>query len=140
MNQLTNALAKAGVPLPTIKERLWRVIKDEPGLTASQLSKRLSGIPVGTISSQLNLMETRGMVYAVGTKGRGPIGKAKAYHTDMAAYTLPPPVKTNGKKAEPSPASAVSTNRQPVEMSIDLDSLTIREAKALYAKLKEMFA
>lgn len=137
MNQLTNALAKAGVPLPTIKERLWRVIKDEPGLTATQLRKRLSGIPIGTISSQLNVMETRGMVYAVGTKGRGPTGTAKAYHTDMDTYDLPPPVKRNGKEAAPPP---VETKRQPVEKSIDLDSLTIREAKALYQQLKGMFA
>lgn len=136
MNQLTNALAKAGVPLPTIKERLWRVIKDEPGLTATQLSKRLSGIPIGTISSQLNVMETRGMVYVVGTKGHGPTRKAKAYHTDMDTYQLlsAPKVGTTHKPAQK--AVEPTADRD----AFDLDALTIREAKALYVRLKGMFA
>jgi hypothetical protein len=140
MNQLTNAFINAGIKLPSTKERLWRVIKDEPGLTQAQLAKRLTGIPIGTISSQLHGMEERGMVYVVGTKGRGPSGKAKAYHTDMETYQLLPMPERNGKKAATAQAEPpAETKRQPVEMSIDLDSLTIREAKALYLKLKEMF-
>lgn len=139
MNQLTNALITAGIKVPCVKERLWRVIKEEPGLTQSQLAKRLTNIPKGTISSQLHDMEARGMVYVVGTKGHSPSGKAKAYHTDMETYQRRPRPERNGKTAAPAQPPA-ETKRQPVEVSIDLDSLTIREAKALYLKLKEMFA
>ena len=141
MNQLTNALITAGIKVPCVKERLWRVIKEEPGLTQSQLAKRLTNIPMGTISSQLHDMEARGMVYVVGTKGHGPSGKAKAFHTDMETYQRLPRPEKNGKKAATAQAEPpAETKRQPVEVSIDLDSLTIREAKALYLKLKEMFA
>lgn len=139
MNQLTNALITAGIKVPCVKERLWRVIKEEPGLTQSQLAKRLTNIPVGTVSSSLHNMEKRGIVYVVGTKGRGPSGKAKAYHTDLETYQHLPLLEGNGKTAAPAPTPA-ETKRQPVEKSIDLDSLTIREAKALYQQLKEMFA
>lgn len=138
MNAMTEAFIKAGAKVPTIAERLWRTIKEEPGLTAAQLHKRHTAIPRGSVSSQLAMMEQRGMVYVKGTKGQGPRGTTKAYYTDMETYQrLPAPERTTHQA--PPPAPAAETNRQVVDVSIDLDSLTIREARALYLKLKELF-
>ena len=142
MNAMTEAFISAGVRAPTIAERLWRIIKDEPGLTFSQLCKRLPAIKVGSISSQLHLMETRGMVYVKGTKGQGPKGTAKAYYTDMDTFQRLPAPKPTTHKPAPAPATTTTTPdiSQPTGNVFDLDSLTIREARELYLKLKEMFA
>ena len=139
MNAMTEAFISAGVKAPTIAERLWRIIKDEPGLTATQMQKRMPAIKVGSISSQLHLMEQRGMVYVKGTKGQGPKGTAKAYHTDMERYErLPVPVPTKAPVKVPiEPVSAPKGDDWP---AFDLDNLTIREARELYLKLKGMFA
>jgi hypothetical protein len=139
MNAMTEAFISAGVKAPTIAERLWRIIKDEPGLTASQMQKRLPAIKVGSISSQLHLMETRGMVYVKGTKGQGPKGTAKAYYTDMDTFQRLPAPKPTTHKPAPAPAATPDISRV-AGFVFDLDNLTIREARELYLKLKEMFA
>ena len=152
MNSMTEAFIRAGAKAPTIAERLWRIIKDEPGLTANQLQKRMPAIKVGSISSQLHLMETRGMVYVKGTKGQGPKGTAKAYYTDMERYErLPVPKPSKAPVKEPAvPPIAPVKHPDPFlfdlcsprgsTFALDLDNLTIREARELYLKLKEMFA
>jgi hypothetical protein len=139
MNAMTEAFISAGVKAPTIAERLWRIIKDEPGLTANQLHKRMPAIKVGSISSQLHLMETRGMVYVKGTKGQGPKGTAKAYYTDMETFQRLPAPKPTTHMPAPAPAATPDIS-QPTGFVFDLDNLTIREARELYLKLKEMFA
>jgi hypothetical protein len=147
MNAMTEAFIRAGAKAPTIAERLWRIIKDEPGLTATQMQKRLPAIKVGSISSQLSLMETRSMVYVKGTKGQGPKGTAKAYYTDMERYERLPAPKPTTHMPAPAPAATPDISQPlacvpqsaPAGDVFDLDSLTIREARALYLKLKEMF-
>jgi hypothetical protein len=139
MNAMTEAFIAAGAKAPTIAQRVWRIIKDEPGLTQSQMFKRLPAIAKGSISSQLHLMEKRGMVYVKGTKGGGPTGTSKAYYTDLDHYERLPLPKGNGKTAEPAPAPALGLAPPTTAKKFDLDGLTIGEARALYKQLKEMF-
>lgn len=149
MNQLTNALAQAGVKLPSTTERIWRAVKDEPGLTQAQLCKRLASIPKGTVSGRLHDMEVRGMVYTSGVKNQGGGWRdaVKAYHTDLDAFQLLPRPRKSPRTNRPTKVSRRTTHQvapavtPPAEREVfDLDAMTIREARALYAQLKEMFA
>lgn len=147
MNAMTLALATAGVAVPTVKERIWRVIKEQPGLTARQISRLMPAVAAGTISSQLFLLEKAELIYVKGTKGQGPRGTTKAYYTDHDKFVKPERWPHNGSTkgngtnpapliayAPPAPAPAPAPKTR-----IDVDSLTLAEARTLYNQLKEFF-
>lgn len=146
MNAMTKALIEAGVPVPTAKERLWRCIHEQPGISIKQLKVRLKDMPGGTMASQLQILKHRDMVYTKpltgGVRGRG-YGTPVGYYTDLDKYKLLPPVgrtpppKANGKPRAPAPSPSPSP-----EADLDrlIDNLTIKQAKSLMDKLRRTFA
>lgn len=149
---LQAALINAGVAKPvTQMEQIWRVVKQDQPCNYKHVIKR-TGLPESTVSSILCSMEKRAMVYSRGSKGNGPKGTAKEYLTEMANYerlAAPPkpsgPTGVNIDKVHRANVTPVTTSEKPkvvvhlTRKTVDLDQLTIGEAKALYHQLKEMF-
>lgn len=169
MTQMEQALARAGVPVPTTKERVWRVIRDAPGgITHREVARRLPALPDGTISSSLHEMERREMIYSRGTKNTNPASQrhaVKEYFTDMERYELKDlPVqilaartarkqqrdqqKQQAPAAAPAPAPTPvaepqRTNPVPRETSVTaiemLEDLTLRQLREVYEHLHNIF-
>lgn len=144
MNTMTAALISAGVPVPSNKERVWRAIKESPGITNGELQKRLAGLPAGTIGSSLADLEQRGAVYSRNTFNKNVGRDIKAYYTDMEVYTkqpMPKASKPSIKLVDKSrPVGNVPDETPPKKpQGFDIDNLTIAEARALYQRLHKMF-
>lgn len=143
-NALQSALIETGLARPmTQTEQIWNVVKQDQPCNYRHIAKR-TGLAESSVSSVLCQMEQRGMVYSRGAKGDGPNGSRKEYLTDMEKYQLLPKPShvakyindyLNGKDVTKQTNVATSKPTSP----IDLDALTIREAKALYQQLKELF-
>lgn len=128
-------------------EIAWHAVKEHPGLTSNELTMHTPTIKHGSLSSVLSRMEKRGMVYVSGRKqGRN------TYSTHLDTYELledpdnvflpPKPVQA---ELIPAQVQILSGTAHPANFSvpgpkpkIDIDSLTIREAKELHEKLKEL--
>lgn len=113
MTTVEHALLNAGlIHKITNSERIWRVIKESmpAGITYRALARRLQGISPGTLSSTLNSMRARGMIYCRSTKP--PVGVIRSYvleyMTDMETYQHVPHVPRR-KQDAPAKAPRVST-------------------------------
>lgn len=143
MNAMTEALKTAGVPLPSIAQILWKAIKESQGVTRTELGKRLSHINPNSVNSRLHDLQKRGMVYTKKIKFRNTY--TNAYYTDMGEFRMLPHVTTKPEsgsepKPEARPRPQTSTPAPtPPSRSFDLDTMTVGEARALYAQLKRMF-
>lgn len=143
MNAMTEALKTAGVPLPSIAQILWKVIKESQGITRTELGKRLSHINPNSVNSRLHDLQKRGMAYTRKIKFRNAY--ANAYYTDMDEFRMLPHVTTKPESgSEPKPEArpkpqASTPAPTPPSRSFDLDTMTVGEARALYAQLKRMF-
>lgn len=141
MNAMTEALKTAGVPLPSIAQILWKVIKESQGITRTELGKRLSHINPNSFNSRLHDLQKREMIYTRKIKFRNAY--ANAYYTDMDEFRMLPHVTTKPEsepKPEARPKPQASTPAPtPPSRSFDLDTMTVGEARALYAQLKRMF-
>lgn len=143
MNAMTEALKTAGVPLPSIAQILWKAIKESQGITRTELGKRLSHINPNSVNSRLHDLQKRGMVYTKKIKFRNTY--TNAYYTDMGEFRMLPHVTTKPESgSEPKPEArpkpqASTPAPTPPSRSFDLDTMTVGEARALYAQLKRMF-
>lgn len=147
-NALQSALINAGVAQPiTQMEQIWNVVKQDQPCDYTHIAKR-TGISQSSVSSILCTMEKRDMVFSRGAKGKGPYGSRKEYSTLLTQYRrLPTPesIGINIDKAHRANVTPVTTSEKPkvvvhlTRKTVDLDQLTIGEARALYLKLKEMF-
>lgn len=150
MTQIENAMREAGMQLPTARERVWNVIKESmpAGVTTGALTKRLSAIPVQTIYGALHQMSQRDMVYRAKGEPRGFRAAENTYFTDMERYELlPMPGPAKKKLAQKAMGFSVPEVRPPekpapvqVTKFIDIDHLTIAEAKDLWRRLSKLFA
>jgi len=115
MNSMTTALATAGVALPSQSERLWKIIKDYPGISARSAAEK-ARVPTTSASALLCKMQERGMVMVKEERRRMLIGRGYGQRwiktftiaRGMTQYELlPEPVKS-AAKSEP------AVNAQPV--------------------------
>ena len=106
-----------------------------------ELSKRLSHINPNSVNSRLHDLQKREMVYTKKIKFRNTY--TTAYYTDMDEFRMLPHVTTkpgSEPKPEARPKPQASTPAPtPPSRSFDLDTMTVGEARALYAQLKRMF-
>lgn len=122
--------------MPTIKERIWTIVKDSPGVTYGELCVRLSDIPKGSLASQYYDLIGRGIIYQKpGTKvkkGRFLLG----LHTDQDKYVLTPLPRADHVQPNVAKAAVATT-----EFSVQalLDPLTMGQARQLYKELHKIF-
>lgn len=141
MNAMTEALVQAGVKLPPVKERLWRHIKDNPGITRAELRKVFSAIPEGTFHGQLWKLLQSGTVF---TRTEYINGRRRdRLYTDLDVYVRPTVRRSVGEDKQPAapapPDGQCDAVSQRPSLDALLDSLTVGEARELYQKLKKMF-
>lgn len=139
MNAMTEALAQAGVKLPPVRERLWRHIKDNPGIYRKELRAAFSALPEGTFSGQLWALLNAGQVYE---RDEFVAGKRRArLYTDMEMYVRQPGRKKERYETPPAqtPGQITPYVKCPSSPDALLDSLTIAQARELYVRLKRMF-
>jgi hypothetical protein len=133
MNTITAALKNAGVPVPPLAKRIWLWLKDHPNKTSREVSTALNAVH-SQVATLTNQMYKRGMLEKI-TGGdmlrwktcipeyeRLPIRKASAPIAKATCITVPP----NFPKV--------------LANAVDIEALTLREARALYNQLKEYFA
>jgi len=158
MNAITHALKIAGVRTPTQSERVWRTIKDNPGITSSRVAQT-TGLNHNNVSSLACTMVSRGMLIqnAQQLRVKGPRGSWIV--RKVATYTVDP--RMNGEyemlPAPAKPKAAVISAPKPAQYSdvvsdggmdprnaahkpkTNIDHLTLGEARSLYDMLHQLF-
>lgn len=137
--QIIQAFSKAGLKM-TKAERIWRYLKDKPGRTVKQLEQDLH---MKSISSPIHYMTAGGLLRVEQDRYGGHITNLYyAKGTEFCSEGLY--VKSNKPKAAKTPAApqpVMQAAPTPVSnQAINLDNLTIAEARNLYLQLKKMFA
>lgn len=151
MNAMTRALKTSGLQLPTQNERIWRTIKDHPGLTAVALAPKV-GIKVVNVSSLCGAMVKRGMleVRKEPLRVRSGLGfhmrNVLVYrvHPRMESYELLPLPLPQDKKAKVANVTPTHTAKQVTNVTAerpapDVDHLTLGQARELYKVLHQLF-
>lgn len=151
MNAMTLAIKSAGLPVPTVKERLWRALKETPGQTAREMVARMRNVPHGTINSQLSGMEADGLLRSSMVTSKGPRGQAKAYYALGDTWTRPPrkaravKLRTQGNtNVAPGAVTTHAANppapgNVPATDATSIGHLTIAQAHSLYTQLHQLF-
>ena len=153
MNQISSALAQAGVKLPPLTRRIWQLLRDSKLPRSAACLASMLNEPPGNVSSAINTMYSRGMIALVRhelTRVKGPHDSTKnRLIAQWAAvgqeYELLPVLPTT--KAEPAanPYLVNATNAKllghstPQPATINIEKMTLSEAHTLYKQLREFF-
>ena len=143
MNQISSALAQAGVKLPPLTQRIWQLLHDSKLPRSATCLASMLNVPRGNVSSTINTMYSRGMVALARhelTRVKGPRGtNSNRLVAQWAAvgqeYELLPVLPTT--KAKP------DVEQQPVQtvdkLELDIEKMPLSKAFALYKRLQEFF-
>lgn len=153
MNQISSALAQAGVKLPPLTQRVWQVLYDSKIPRSATCLASMLRVPSGNVSSAINSMYSRGMIALARhelTRLKGPrgtsINRLIAHWAAVGQeYELLPVLPTT--KAEPAanPYLVNATNAKllghstPQPATINIEKMTLSEAHTLYKQLREFF-
>lgn len=156
------ALKQAGVSVPSQQERVWRVIKDHPGITAKRISS-ITKIDQSQVSSYCSVMLARKMLEVTYVPmhmrlGRGHgMKNVSTFKVTQQKYEVLPKVeaekeviKGKGQCSEVKiihPEAPVQQQKAPQiakreseeHWKADVEAMTVAEARALYNVLHKMF-
>lgn len=135
MNTITTALKEGGIKLPPLNKRVWLWLHDHKGKTAREIADAL-GVELGDVSSTLGAMAKRNMVSGTKEYKQGSNTQVTRYATIGRVFELKPMPKA---VPTPDPAPEDVTPPAPVAPASLLDTLSVKEAHALYLELKKMF-
>lgn len=161
MNQLTEALKDAGVPIPPVKYRIWNWLKDHPEKTKEEIKKGL-GLGYEPAAERRALEENKVLkVYSDVSRHINPVTKA---HYKVKRYSVTnklefeQPLRKPYKKRKPQGTEGVigGTSKAPAQVVKDIAAalskpeptfnpgefirpLTLPETKALYVYLHGVF-
>jgi len=121
---------------------VWEGLKANPDMTSVELARKLTHLPFNGVSSALSRLYFRNMVTIVGKRKRAAI-----YRVAMDEYELRPlnPKLTNTAAMDLEDGYVAPT---PVEQPtiietkpvvIDVDSLTVKQAREMYKQLQGLF-
>ncbi len=124
----------------SLSQKIWEMVKSRPDVLARNLPKLLNS-SASSVSSLVNQMVKRGMIVSVPEsmdefkrrkpKGAGrPSLKLRVSPELRGTYEWLPLLK---------PASKPGPAQKPQPAKLNLDDLTIKEARALYLELKALF-
>ena len=162
---IEDQMRKAGMVLPSLNARIWRLLKDKPMQTSSTLAmtlrdshKNISSV-VGLLVKRKNVQAT--MVELRVASGNGPVMRKVAHYSALGEKweLLPMPLEfRKPKKKERLAVEAAklaegcavgevlteqgalpSTPTPPAPSFTNIDHLTILEARKLYKQLHKMF-
>ena len=150
MNQISSALAQAGVKLPPLTQRIWQLLHDSKLPRSAACLASMLHVPRGNVSSAVNSMYSRGMVALARhelTRIKGPRGTSiKRLVAQWAAvgqeYELLRALPTTKveRAANPYLVNAKSPEHStPQPATIDIEKMTLSEAHTLYKQLQKFF-
>ncbi len=144
MNAMTLAFKASGVPVPSLKTRIWTLIKDSPDQSYAQVATRL-GEPGKNVSSLLGTLVNEGRATNTPTFDKRT-GRNVARYSAVVEKDGSMPPKRNGKRAvkpsPPPPQQPQAAKPAPVPQQpqrIDVATLPLAEAKRVYEELRTFF-
>lgn len=147
MNQISSALAQAGVKLPPLTRRVWQLLHDSKLPRSAACVASILHEPPGNVSSAINTMYSRGMIALARhelTRIKGPRGTSTnrlvaQWATVGQEYELLRVLPTTKAK----PPAPVEVKQQPVrtveQFELDVEKMPLSKAFALYKRLQEFF-
>lgn len=139
MTTMTDALKKVGVTVPHNK-RVWNWLKDHPGKTVKEISAALN-IPTAVLYTVVGDMVNRKMlevgkehlIRKIGAFGPHKINTYRVVGKEFEL--LPVPKRKRVETVTPPPVKI-----EPVKSKkIDVDNMSVSEARELYDQLKKIF-
>ena len=137
--QIIQAFQKAGVKM-TKPERIWRYLKDKPGRTLKQIEAELH---MQSINAPIHYMKKAGLL-RVEQQQQQNNRKVNLHFargnefSNEGLYIRPLKRAVTAPKAVPKLEQVPQIPQAPT--TLNLDNLTIAEARNLYFQLKKMFA
>lgn len=142
----------AEAPTDNVTERIWRFIRDNPGCTSGDINKHAPHT-AGGISTRINQLRVKGYIRSTddypmklyvaklytGTTKEEQVARMNAARTVKLEGLKNKPPKAKKKMGRPTKAAT----QQPVQTKpsrvVDLNNLSIVEARKLYDELKQIF-
>ena len=132
----------------SLARKIWEAVKSRPDILARNLPKLLNSDASG-VSSLVNQLVRRGMLVSVPEtmaefKRRKPTGpgrpsiKLRVSPELRGTYEWLPLLRPVSEPAT-QPTQKPASQPQPVAERLNLEDLTIKEARALYLELKKLF-
>jgi len=137
MNAISTAMKEAGVRLPPLNKRVWVWLHDHKGGKTSKEIAIAIAARHPDVATVLGNMHKRGMVARSQRASRVyPGGRSTVWEWETLGgqFELAPLIKKNAKPLPP-----VANVPTVLPNAVDIEALTIREARALYNQLKEYF-
>ena len=138
--QIIQAFQKAGVKM-TKPERIWRYLKDKPGRTLKQIEAELH---MQSINAPIHYMKKAGLLRVEQQQQQQNNRKVNLHFargnefSNEGLYIRPLKFAVTPPKVVPNLEQVPQIPQAPT--AINLDNLTIAEARNLYLQLKKMFA
>lgn len=142
MNAISTALKDAGVKLPPLNKRIWLWLHDHKGGKTSKAIAAAISARHSDVATQLNAMYKRGMV----AKSVPPNPRAgrSVWEWETLGYQFELlPIKKFKRPVpvfDKVPDVPVPGFPKVLANAVDVEALTLREARDMYMKLKEYFA
>jgi len=146
-----NLAIKNALLLPPLNKRIWLWLKDHPNKTAREIELAIGETRPGHVSNAVSDLHSRGMlsacavnqsVYPHGRKTNRGRSFVNVYTALGSEFELLPRPKTPSKVIAKHTANTPvpPTQEKPVEkFAINIENMTLNEARTLYLKLKEFF-
>lgn len=120
-------------------EQVWRVVKANPHLTSKELAQLIPDMTYGAVSSTLSKMESRGQVYQ-----SSPQGRQKTFATTLDEFSETPELEMqDAQELAPSPQPTLpfipTVQQETLPSQLDIDLLTVGQARKLYQQLQGVF-
>jgi predicted transcriptional regulator len=132
MTKIAEQLKKSGLAV-SVNKRVWMYLKDHPDKSAKDIALALN-VHQAQVYVAVNFMSSRKMLTSYIELEKRGVGRRsiKVYRAAGDRYELLPLIQKNQEVTVivPEPAKQIEVN---------IDTLTVKEAKALYDKLKEIF-
>lgn len=141
------ALAESGIKLPSQMQQIWQWLYDNPRKMASDIAATLP-IPSTSVSSVIAQLKGRKMINSSKEWSEHAKKEVTYYSAAGKTFELLPDLRVKNKKAsgkatvlleQPEPIEEKKKPEQPTADSL-LDTLSVREAYALYIQLRAMFS
>ena len=132
MTKIVEQLKKSGLAV-SVNKRVWMYLKDHPNKSAKDIALALN-VQQAQVYVAVNFMSSRKMLTSYIELEKRGVGRRsiKVYQAVGDRYEMLPPVQKIQEVTVIMP--------EPVkQIEVNIDTLTVKEAKALYDKLKEIF-
>lgn len=156
-NQMVEAMKASGIPLPTLNQRIWTIIKDHGPISRPRVCSFLGSENEGSINAAISSMVSRQMLKCIVHPKMAKGKRCNTYEALGRTYMMLPyvkktklvkptePIMTVGKVIpveRPAVRPAVTPSvvaKLPFDPKEHIKNLTIYEVRDLFVHLKNIF-